>query len=394
MQELRLTSEGEGPLQWVVGAYGQANRDGYDPVGVYLGAYQPRWENRGRYDVVGYSQAIVGVVSTEALAAFAQGTYAVTDRLDVTAGLRYNHETKDFRSRLYAVSAAGIPTLSLSRAATKTWDRLTWLIDASYDIGDAMFYASYNRGFRSGAFNVSSPTATTPVDEEIIDAYEAGFKTEFLDGSLRVNGATFFYDYQNLQFLTISATTGTAILQNAAGAEVKGVELEVSYSPIDDLNLFANLGIVDSEYTKFPNYVARVPQVNASGQSIGGTINKVVNVVGNQLMQSPEYTLTLGGNYEHPLGGGGATLELATDVTFKGETPMNPEATIVQPEYSWINASVGVRLPAGETNYRIALWGRNLTDEDVIVNGSGAFNTLRAGYAEPLTFGIRLSVER
>jgi iron complex outermembrane receptor protein len=392
MQELRLTSTGDGPLQWVAGVYGQSNRDGYDPVGVYLGQYQPLWSNRGRYDVVGYSQAIVGISRTEALAAFAQATYAVTDRLDITAGLRYNKETKDYSSALYAVSSAGVPTLSLTRSASKSWERPTWVVDASYDLGEAMVYASYNRGFRSGAFNVSSPTATTPVDEEVIDAYEAGFKSTLMSGALRLNGSAYFYDFQNLQFLTISATTGTAILQNAAAAEIKGVELEALYSPTDNLNLFANVGIIDSQYTAFPNYVARMPQRNAAGVSIGGTINTVVPVVGKALMLTPEYTATLGANYEHKLSTSLA-LELSGDVTLKGETSMNPEATIVQEAYSAFNGSIGVRIPRGDTTYRVSAWGRNLSDEDIIVYGAGTFNTLRAAYAEPRTYGIRLSIE-
>lgn len=395
-QELRLGSTGDNKFDWVVGLYGQHNEDAYSPILAYNSTVAaPSWEIRGLLAAPGFSQSIVGRVKNKAYAIFAQGTYSVTDKFDLTGGIRYNYEKKNFLGQAYAINAAGTTaTLLLERTAEKDWKRATWNLTGTYKFNpNAMVYASYNRGFRSGVFNTSSPTATTPVNEEVIDALEAGVKTSWMDGGLTINASVFSYDYKNLQFLIISPTTGTAVLANAAGAKIRGLDFEMSARPFEGVNLFANLSLIDSKYSKFDNYIARVPQVNAQGNPTGGTINTLTPVVGNDLMQTPPFSLSAGGSIRRPVSNSDMTLEFASDVTWKGRYFLNPEQTIKQPAFATVNASMTLRIPSGRQTYSVALWGRNLTNHDVIIAGSTVFNTLRVLYNEPRTFGIRVGVD-
>lgn len=391
-QEIRLSSIGDSALQWQVGVYYQDSEDAYDPIGVYLSPHQPRWSQRGDLNVPAYAQMIVGNVELQALGVFAQINYDVTDRLRLTAGIRHNDEEKDFTGEVYVNGSN--PTRVLRTEADDSWSTPTWLLSASYQFDDAMIYASYNRGFRSGAYNTSSPSSTGTVEEEIVDAYEVGFKSDWLDGRLRLNGNAFYWTAEDLQFLTISATTGTAILQNAAEAEATGLELELTYLPTEGLTLFANVGWIDSEYTDFPNFVGRSPQVDANGVPIGGTANGPLNVKGEDLIKTPEHTFTLGMFYERSIGDG-VHLEMNIDATHKGDAFNDIEHSdnLMVDSHTITNASIGLRFQRGDTTYRATLWGRNLGDEDVLIGASSVFNTQRGRYNEPRTYGIRLSAD-
>ena len=106
-----------------------------------------------------------------------------------------------------------------------------------------MLYASYNRGFRSGSYNTVGVTGV-PVDPELIDAYEIGLKSEWLDNRLRFNGAAFFYDFTDLQ-VVISRGASTDLL-NAGKAEIYGLDMELQASVTDNLTLRA--GALVSRY--------------------------------------------------------------------------------------------------------------------------------------------------
>tara|TARA_R110002124_G_scaffold270207_1_gene438548 strand:+ start:11272 stop:13608 length:2337 start_codon:yes stop_codon:yes gene_type:complete len=395
-QELRLTSTDDGPFQWQIGIYGQGNKDAYNPILTFNNSTTvPSWGDRGELAVPGFDRAIVGQVRNRAYAAFAQATYTLAERFDLTAGIRYNYEKKNFLGQVHVINPQGTAaTLAIERTAEASWERPTWHLNAAYHVNDdAMVYASYNRGFRSGVFNTSSPTSTTPINEEVIDAYELGFKTELLDGRMTLNGSAFYYDYQDLQFQLISPVNGTSILVNAAAAEIKGFDLELAVRPSDGVNFFANLSVIDSEYSEFPNFVGRIPQVDANGNPTGGAVNAPVNVEGNRLILTAPYSLSVGTSIQKPLGASDTMIEFATDVTAKGRTYLNPEQTIVQTPYITWNASIGLRIPSGKNDFSIGLWARNLTDKDVLVQGSTLFNTLRTNYNEPRTYGIRAGVK-
>jgi len=142
---------------------------------------------------------------------------------------------------------------------TAKWEEFTPRVGVRYQMtDDAMFYATYSKGYRSGGFNGrvdSVETAEIPYNPEFVDNYELGFKTEWPDKGLRLNGAIFTMDYKDKQEelgLPSSGATGQRItVFNAATATMKGVELELQARPTDGLTMRANIGYLDTGYDEF-----------------------------------------------------------------------------------------------------------------------------------------------
>lgn len=124
----------------------------------------------------------------------------------------------------------------------------------SPDLGfteQSMFYASYSRGYKSGGFNTPCDTSTpgcaavtTSFDPETVNAYEIGTKNTLLGGSLLINATAFFYDYKGYQ---ISKIVNKSSQNENVDAEIKGIELESIWQPIQNLRLNMNVGWLDSE---------------------------------------------------------------------------------------------------------------------------------------------------
>ena len=194
-----------------------------------------------------------GRLKTDAAAVFAQDSYSVTDRLRLTLGARYSWERKkvadqsDFNfDDLY--DAANGPRSPVHRA-TKSFNAFTPKIGVDFDIADkVMVYASYSKGFKAGTFNLGS--AGPALDPEKVDAYEVGLKSTLLDGHLRANISGFYYDYSDLQ---VGKVQGQLLgLENAAAAEIYGIEGEFALEPVRDLIIGLNASWL---HARFKSYV-------------------------------------------------------------------------------------------------------------------------------------------
>ncbi|MFO1377857.1 MAG: TonB-dependent receptor [Steroidobacteraceae bacterium] len=254
-QEFRLTSNGDGALKWVVGAY--YFRDVMHmrkPVNIAPLGF-------------GFGEATDQV--TDAFSLFAEGTYSITDRFDVTVGGRWSHDKlkddftyynyfNDGVSQLVSYDEivrdnAFLPGTFTLNDQKKSWSNLSGRLVLSYKIQpDVMVYASFNRGYKAGEFNVgaNSPQTAIFVDPEKLNAFEAGLKSELLDQKLRLNVAGFYYDYKDKQETLFD--TGVAILSNA-DARVKGVEVDFTAQPVQQLTLSAGYSYLDAKYKHFPS---------------------------------------------------------------------------------------------------------------------------------------------
>ena len=188
------------------------------------------------YDVLEDNQ-----IDIESFAAFFQGTYSFNDNLSITGGLRYTWEEKtlDFSHEL-----AKIPGFYLFEPGygviSDTATSFTPKISAEFITdGGILFYISATKGFKSGAFN-GRPFSQEDVENiakpEEVWSYEAGAKIEFLNEKARLNAAIFHSDYNDLQ-ATICRNDGVCVVQNAAGARIRGAEIELTFVPVDRLRL-------------------------------------------------------------------------------------------------------------------------------------------------------------
>lgn len=312
-----------------------------------------------------------GTVYIDAYGAFVQGSYAVTDKLKLTAGIRYSYEK---RRGVGTFEFLGVVPTDKERG----WDAWTPTFGANYQVSDdTLLYATVTRGFKSGVINVGSQNDV--IDPEYVWGYEAGIKTLALDGTLSASLAGFYMDYSDLQVGFVGADSVVTTV-NAAAARNYGAEVELRARPIEGLNFELFATWLDARYTEF-----------VSGDYRQGF--QQVDLSGNKLSNAPEFTVRFAGDYDIPVGDSGI-VNLRADLNFQDEvffTEFN-NRDAYQPATFTINA--GVRFTSANDRWSVDIWGRNLTDEFIITNNiitAPLFNSVRVGsLAPPRTFGATL----
>ncbi|MEQ8516508.1 MAG: TonB-dependent receptor, partial [Chromatocurvus sp.] len=240
---------------------------------------------------------------------------------------------------------------------------------------DVMVYASVARGFKSGGFFgggfVTSSSQLESFDPETLIAWEAGIKSRWLQDTLQVNAAAFYYDYSDVQTFTQVSTGQLSVLKlsNVDEAEIQGWEADILWQPTDGLLLQANVGYLDSELGSF----------DAPG---GGSLPS-----GNALPNAPEWSYNLFARYEwqpSALGTLAAQLEYSfTDEAFREAVNIPFLAT---EDYGLWSGRLAFR--SANDRWEVSLWGRNLTDEayrmHAFDNGIGNGGST---YGPPRTWG-------
>lgn len=362
-QEFQLLSNDEGPLEWIVGLYGSTNEASYDGFAILAGQ-----------NIVAGSRTFSTLEATS-LSAFAQGTYT-TGPWSFTAGLRLNNDERRF------TGFAGAVTTNVK----KEWTEPTWRLAADYTVSDnLMFYASYSRGYKSGLYNVNTITARTPVNPEILDAYEVGFKSEIFSDRLRLNGSAFHYDYQDLQYQALAAGGGASILQNAAAATIDGAELEATAFIGERAKIFSGVSYLDAQYDEFPAAQVFVPAPPAGGRQI------FLNVAGRQMIRAPEWTANVGGEVEIPSGAIGY-FTLGATYFYSSSFPFEPNGRLFQDDYGYLNASATWTHPNEKVS--VQLWANNAFDERYYTNMSPSGRGDTVAYAPGALYGIRFGYRR
>jgi len=376
--------------------------------------------------------------SSESFSIFTHNVIALTDRLDLTLGLRYSEETKDgFFAQPSSVNpvctalAAGVaggaipPALAgpviglgcfpltapanLPQSAflplPQTFDarfeddELIYTAKIGYAFDNVNVYASFTHGFKSGGINLDATAgvnASNPTfDSEVVDAFELGLKGRFLDGAITANLALFYQDFSNFQVLEFTGTQFQSF--NVPKVISSGVELEAVLRPTEGLSINTSLAYTDARY---PNDCAS-PTDSLSVQ----------NLCGFSLTNAPDIVAIVGANYEVPLSGSinlflnGQVRTVSdsrtstqgravpTTAAALGTTPLLPFD--VQDGFTTINLRAGIRQADG--GWGIEAWVTNLTNQ--IARGT-TFNTaLRSGSRsafisqEPRMYGVTLRGE-
>jgi len=228
-----------------------------------------------------------------------------------------------------------------------TFSSTTPRLNIEYQIASRILvYATYSEGFKSGGFNLTG--FTPPVKPEKLTDYEAGLKSDWLNGALRFNAAAFYYDYKDLQVQKV--VNAAAILVNAANANVKGVETEFIVRPVRRLEFSGNVSLLDAKFTSFMTADAARPYLG------------VLNLVGNQLPQAPKLTATAAAQYTFDVLHG--ELALRGEVTGTSRVYFSPfdRNEISQAGYAKGNAL----LTWSRSALTCSLWARNVTDRRTI----------------------------
>ena len=256
----------------------------------------------------------------DALAAYLQVDYHASEQLTLTAGARWTDETKDVGYTANPnwptgfgsadIAALGYP---LEQNAKITTPRLA--LEYSFN-DDLMAYASATRGFKSGGWNArgTNPGAIEVFGPEKVWSYEAGVRSDWLDGRLRLNATVFRTDVTDFQLpsAVYDPVTGapTFNTRNYASLENQGLEVELTAALLDGLTVFVNFGTQDAEYAELnPAILRQQDQCNAdlaAGTAFGaspfcgaGVINHLGQIA--DPVRAPDYTLTAGAAYEIPI---------------------------------------------------------------------------------------------
>jgi iron complex outermembrane receptor protein len=265
-------------------------------------------------------------------AAFAQGSWDATDALELTVALRYDNDRREQLDRL------GLRTDAATFSKFQPKVSLAW-----HATRDAMLYATYAEGYKSGSFNPPpNPTQTFPlvVKQEGTKNYEAGAKTSWLDGRLQANLAAYHTEYTNIQVFRLDLQTGGQVAINADSARIRGVELELVGRPAHGVELSLGYGYTDAKFTNF----------NGTGA-----------VDGNRLPNTPEYTLNAAARWEHPLVNG-VSVVLRADYHLTGSIYFADENVGYQPTYDTVDLQAGLE----KGKWAFTLWGRNVFDEHYV----------------------------
>ena len=366
-QELQLLSAKSSPVKWIAGFFYLDNRSGYDQTLTGAG--------------IGKPPAFSGTLDTitnKSTAGFGQATIPIYETTHLTAGLRYTYDQPHVVGGSYSVAGL-VPGSATDQTASS--DKLTWRFALDHQFTpEVMGYASYDRGYKSGVFNGTAPQ-NPAVRPSVIDAYEVGAKSEWLDNKLRVNGSAFYDNYDEVQ-LSISQGGKTELL-NAAKAKIKGVDLDAEVIPLKRLTLSGGFSYVDARYTEFPNAPI------ATALPTGGYLVAPGEGSGNSMIFTPKWTVTGSGLYSIPTDTG--TYGLAANYYYNGRYFPDPANQFPQSAYHLINASIN--WTSINERWKVAVWGKNLNNAEYYSNIN--ITPLRAAGspAAPRTYGVTFTAK-
>jgi len=394
-QELRIASPAGEQFEWVAGVY-YFDQDftaitdtisGRDTIFAFGGAvFDPFFftligtgANPTDFGLPADSAQIVtnAGIDTESLAAFASGTFHLSDQWSITAGLRYTDDEKKltFSQVSDAISQlAGFPEIDCSDpsfgCSTSQRDN-QWTPQVSIEFrpsDNILTYLKYSEGFNSGGFNANLYSGFAPLSfgPETVESWELGFKSTLANRRLRLNAAVYDTDYLNKQESFFLPAAGGFVQTNAGAAESKGFEIEFTALAMDGLELFGSVGSADATYTDYePN-------------------------TGNKLQNAPDLQWNLGAQYEwavtDALNGSVRADVFYQDDRFLGA---DNDPFFVFEETTLVNLRLG--LGSAEGNWTVTAWARNLFEDDAIAQifGGGIFFPFVA-YAPntPRTYGL------
>ena len=441
-QELRFASDFDGPFNFVAGgnyfkdtfnfrAFFQVGLVGLIPSINPTTGTALRPDGRVNLDTSVFKDFQLQTTKQQRTeyAAYLDGKYEITDKLGFTAGIRFSKDEKDFDRlvdggglcnqytpasdrrivngvcrdvRSQNISRAGIlpkqwdgrseplprSNFGTDVLASDSWNETTWRAVLDYKpIEGQLWYLSYATGFLSGGFSETCATVSRcAYDPETNTNIEIGYKADLFDNTLRLNAAAYLTKYEDLQRAVVANYTSAdgssqqeTVTVNTGSSEIKGIDLEATWVPSDNLRIGASINWLDHKYGKG----SVLPDLRGTGAP--------VDLTQFDVPFSPELKYGLNVAYDMPLSSGSrVTLQgdvnyqdvAETDV-FNGLNTQMEDRTLVGLSATW---------HAKDDRWSATLYGANLTDETYRVAAlpvAGLWNF--TNYGPPRSFGVTLN---
>ncbi|MBN7796420.1 TonB-dependent receptor [Parahaliea mediterranea] len=381
-QELRLTSNGGAPLQWIAGYYymrenvdrrerfdSQVGND--DPTSIF-GPNGPL----GAATLLGGNVEFFQDAKSDSHAVFAQANYHFTDDFSASFGGRWSYDKKKINQSALDYEGQGHTGVPLSGAppyanaeASESWSEFTPSLSLNYQINDNGFvYFTAANGYKSGAFigqAMSAESATTPLEPETVTNYEIGAKTEWFGNRLRLNVSAFNMEYSDLQVFTLK---GFSLVSDNAEATSQGLDVEFVAAVTDRLRLSGSWSYLDAEYDTY-----------ISGDD---------DYSGNVLPRAPKHSRNIKASYYQPLPRG-SELELSLSYDYKSSFFFDPDNSPLREEEAVELINANASWYSSGQDWRVVAWVKNLADEEYRLHSaiSGFAGTVNI-YAPPRSYGL------
>lgn len=370
VQEFRLVSPADQRLRWTAGLFWKDSKD--HSQSKQAGLYFPgRYESFGvRFEELLAVPANTHTDTLEEFAVFGELSFDITDTVEVTVGLRVSDLTQEFSN-----TDSGTDDRPVSPKVVVSW-RPT---------DDLMVYVNYATGFRPGNVNnhmefnarqydVLIPERaalgldTTELEEgqllarerrffdgDEVSSYELGIKATLFNGRAQIMASAYFLDWEDMIIVERDPLLGDQGNQlnfyntNSGGAEIQGIELEVNAFVTDRLSVRISGDFNDTEVTQAPLFSTSSPD-------------------GAELIYAPNWSASFAVDYAYPLPNGWE-LSVHADQAYVAEQFTDTANSTTTPAYHKTNARITVR--SADRKWRIALYGNNVTNEEILRNFSG-----------------------
>ena len=422
-QELRVASPTDQPVQYLAGVYFQSddlvsdedvNLFFLDPL---IDAVPPL-EPLAPYTPIGLQ--IHPSLEEKIYSAFGSLNWHVTDRLNLSAGLRASEVIKsgEFTNVLVggskqvygggtqlpppleALASAVIFPVGTSPPLDRTDKALMPSAGIQYQvIPDAMAYFSYSKGFKAGGYNVATPlppSLAVGFGPEHVNAYELGIKSEWFDRTVLLNADVFRSDYTDLQvtagYFNPALNAGEAIIQNAAASRSQGIEMAAQWAITKDLRLSANVTYLDSYYVSYPSATQTTLQAFCSGSYVlpycsqfPNPVPQFTNRSGEQTPFAPRWSGTVTGSYSILLPG---DYKFTTTVSPYFTSSYNEQDPYLLGTPAYVQVDARLTFESPDRRWALDLIGKNLTDRVIVISGNGTVDT--AEKEEPRNFAAQI----
>jgi iron complex outermembrane recepter protein len=382
--EARVQSTLDGPVNGMIGAYYQKTKRDY-----------LAWTASGALEnslaTPGFRRYLANSKDSETdgktLALFGQLSWKIIPALELAAGVRYTHETKDsfflqpYSHPIRVTQGIFLPGVTITSDQTfKDWSpeaTLTW-----QPSDDVTLYAAYKTGYKSGGFSNSgilSPTAGLAdfeFEPETVSGVEGGIKTLLADRQLRFNLGVYWYKYKNLQLDFFRSDIFAFSTINAGEATTKGFEIDFQYAPrgFDGFDLHGSINYNRARYGNSPGAPCFQGATPAMGCTVVVGQGPRQNLNGLPTAMAPAWTWTLGTNYEAELGSS-MKLGFSLDARYSDKYITSAFGNLFTQQSDYVQIDAAARLKFAEDRFEVAVIGKNLTNRFYRTGGTDTPNT-------------------